>query len=168
MSEYSREGGQTPGVPGQGQGAGNVSSQFGERTDQLADQAGDTLPADRPATGQVGEDASARTRRYDQARERASEIGHKAQQRAEQGKEKAATGMHRAADRIRERGSGSEGLAGQASSKAASGMDKAADYLKDHNTDEMLKDAERYAKDHPGQAILGAAVAGFLLGKILL
>jgi hypothetical protein len=168
MSEYSREGGQTPGVPGQGQSAGSMGSQFSERTEPLGDQAGDTLPADRPASTDVPQGPSTRTRRYDQARERASAMSHKAQQRAEQGKEKAATGMHRAADRIRERGSGSEGLAGQASSKAANGMDKAADYLKDHNTDEMLKDAERYAKEHPGQAIVGAVVAGFLLGKIIL
>jgi ElaB/YqjD/DUF883 family membrane-anchored ribosome-binding protein len=168
MSEYSREGGQAPGAPGQGQ-SGSMSSQFSERTEPLGDQAGDTLPADRPSAPDVSKDVSgARTRRYDQARERATEFGHKARQGAEQGKEKAATGMHRAADRIRERGSGSEGFAGQASSKAANGMDKAADYLKDHNTDEMLKDAERYAKEHPGQAIVGAVVAGFLLGKILL
>jgi ElaB/YqjD/DUF883 family membrane-anchored ribosome-binding protein len=167
MSEYSREGGQAPGAPGQGQ-SGSMSSQFSERTEPLGDQAGDTLPADRPASADVAQGPSTKTRRYDQARERASAMSHKAQQRAEQGKEKAATGMHRAADRIRERGSGSEGLAGQASSKAANGMDKAADYLKDHNTDEMLKDAERYAKEHPGQAIVGAVVAGFLLGKILL
>jgi ElaB/YqjD/DUF883 family membrane-anchored ribosome-binding protein len=167
MSEYSREGGQTPGVPGQGQSAGNMTSQFGERTEQLGDQAGDTLPADRPASG-VSQDAGTRTRRYDQARERATEFGHKARQGADQGKEKAATGMHRAAGRIRERGSGTEGFAGQASTKAADGMDKAADYLKERNPDEMLKDAERYAKEHPGQAIVGAVVAGFLLGKILL
>jgi ElaB/YqjD/DUF883 family membrane-anchored ribosome-binding protein len=158
----SREGGQTPSTPGQG-------TDGGEQAQELSEQTRDTISA----SSQPAEDASSQVggqpqRRFGQYRDRASQFGHRARGQADAGKEKAATGMHRAAERMRERGGGSEGFAGQASTKAADGMDKAADYLKERNPDEMLKDAERYAKEHPGQAIAGAVVAGFLLGKILL
>jgi ElaB/YqjD/DUF883 family membrane-anchored ribosome-binding protein len=46
-------------------------------------------------------------------------------------------------------------------------MESAAGYLKEHSTTEMWEDLEHYAKEHPGQALAGAVVTGFLLGRIL-
>jgi ElaB/YqjD/DUF883 family membrane-anchored ribosome-binding protein len=75
--------------------------------------------------------------------------------------------MERAADKIRERSESMDGAPAQAGAKVAEGMETAATYLKDHSTTEMWTDLEQYAKQHPGQALAGAIVTGFLLGRIL-
>jgi ElaB/YqjD/DUF883 family membrane-anchored ribosome-binding protein len=103
----------------------------------------------------------------DQAKEKASEYGEKAQEQAELAKDQAAGGIERAADALRERSESMEGTPAQAGIKVADSMETAAAYLKDHNTTEMWGDLERYAKQHPGQALAGAVVTGFILGRIL-
>ena len=103
----------------------------------------------------------------EQAKEKASEYGEKAQEQAEQAKDQAAGGMERAAEALRERAGSTEGAPAQASLKVAEGMETASMYLKQHNTTEMWSDAERFAKEHPGKALAGAVVTGFVLGRIL-
>jgi hypothetical protein len=46
-------------------------------------------------------------------------------------------------------------------------MDTAATYLKEHSTSDMLNDLEHFAKEHPGQALAGAVITGFVVGRIL-
>jgi ElaB/YqjD/DUF883 family membrane-anchored ribosome-binding protein len=103
----------------------------------------------------------------EQAKEKASEYGEKAQEQAEQAKDQAAGGMERAAGMIRDRSTSMDGTTGEAGTKVAAGMESAATYLKEHNTTEMWNDLELYAKEHPGQALAGAVVTGFVLGRIL-
>jgi hypothetical protein len=55
----------------------------------------------------------------------------------------------------------------QAGAKAADALDNASGYLRTHETSEILNDVESYAKAHPAQALAGAVVAGFVLGRIL-
>lgn len=108
------------------------------------------------------------TREYaEKARETAQEYGQKAQENVESGKSQAAGGMERAADMVRERTAGVEGPAAEAGTKVAEGMESAATYLKQHSTSDILSDIEKYAKEHPAQALAGAVFTGFVLGRIL-
>ena len=101
------------------------------------------------------------------ARDKVSEFGQKAQQQADAGKDKAAGGMESAASKLREQAAGTDGMTAQAGTKVADGMEKTAGYLREHDTTEMLDDVEKYVKDHPMQAVAGAVIGGFLVGRIL-
>ncbi|MCC6381518.1 MAG: hypothetical protein IT304_03370, partial [Dehalococcoidia bacterium] len=90
----------------------------------------------------------------------------KVQEQADAGLDRAASGLQKAADQMRDR-AGSEGLQGQVATKAADTMEKTASYLREHDTDEIWKDMESFVKDHPMQAAAGALVAGFVLGRLL-
>jgi hypothetical protein len=103
----------------------------------------------------------------EQAREKASEYGERAKEQIEAGREQTASGMERAAGMVRERTGDSSGVAGQAGVKVAESMESAAVYLREHNTADIWSDVESYAKQHPGKALAGAVVAGFLIGRLL-
>jgi ElaB/YqjD/DUF883 family membrane-anchored ribosome-binding protein len=103
----------------------------------------------------------------DTARDKASDLGQKAQHQAEVGKDKAAGGMESAADKLREQASKSDGMTAKAGTKAADTMERSADYLREHDTGEILDDVEQYVKDHPMQAVAGAVIGGFVIGRIL-
>lgn len=103
----------------------------------------------------------------EKAREVASEYGQKAQDQIETGKDQAAIGIEKAAEKLRERAGQSGGMPAQATEKVAAGMENAATYLRDHSTNDIWADVEYYVREHPTQAVAGAVVAGFLLGRIL-
>jgi ElaB/YqjD/DUF883 family membrane-anchored ribosome-binding protein len=115
-------------------------------------------------TSPDGKDAS---QLMDDARTKAAEVGQQAQEKLEQGKDTAASGMESAADKIRERTQYSDGVQAKAGTKVAEGMEKTAGYLKEHDTNEMVDDLEKYVREHPVQALAGAVVGGFLVGRIL-
>lgn len=127
-----------------------------------------TGQAQNPAEGYrgpVGGEGGSET--AEKAREKASEYRESAQQQAEAGKEQAAGGMERAAEMTRERMQGQGGMAAQAGGRVAEGMESAAGYLRTHDTNEMWNDIESYARTHPAQALAGAIVTGFFIGRIL-
>jgi vacuolar-type H+-ATPase subunit H len=104
----------------------------------------------------------------EKARETASEYGEKAKEQAEMGKDQAASGMEKAAEMMRDRVGGSDGgVTAQAGTKVADTMENAASYLREHDTTEMWSDVETFARTHPTQALAGAVVAGFLLGRLI-
>ena len=103
----------------------------------------------------------------EQVREKAAEYGEKAQQQLDAGKDQAAAGMERAAGQLRERAAQGGGVPAQAGMKVADTMDQAAGYLREHTTAEMWDEVEMYVRQHPAQALAGAAFAGFMLGRIL-
>jgi ElaB/YqjD/DUF883 family membrane-anchored ribosome-binding protein len=100
-------------------------------------------------------------------RDQAGERMEQGRDRIEEGREKAAEGAHTAAERVREEAEHRGGMQGKMGIKAADTMEQAAGYLREHKTDEIWSDMERYAKDHPMQAVGGAVFAGFVLGRIL-
>jgi ElaB/YqjD/DUF883 family membrane-anchored ribosome-binding protein len=118
------------------------------------------MPSEDGMRGQSRDTAS-------QVKDKASELGQKAQQQADIGKDKAAGGMESAADKIREQAGKSDGMTAQTGTKVADGMEKTAGYLREHDTTEMLDDVEKYVKDHPMQAVAGAVIGGFVIGRIL-
>jgi ElaB/YqjD/DUF883 family membrane-anchored ribosome-binding protein len=97
-----------------------------------------------------------------EARERMSEYGQEAQHRAEEGRERTAESLGRAATEVRGRAGNMPG--GQ---QVAEGMERTAEYLREHDTTEIMNDVERYVRQHPMQAIAGAVVAGFVIARIL-
>jgi len=60
-----------------------------------------------------------------------------------------------------------DGTAGAVADKAAAGMERTAQYLRDRGTAEMWDDVEAYVRVHPVQGIAGAVAAGFIVGRIL-
>jgi ElaB/YqjD/DUF883 family membrane-anchored ribosome-binding protein len=133
-----------------------------------ASERADGTSETRDKAQEYGEQARDKAQEYgSQAREKAQEYGEQAQQRAEQGKEQAAGGMERAAETLRSRTGDSSGVTAEAGTKAADAMEGAASYLRSHDTTEIWSDVESFAKTHPTQALAGAIVAGFVLGRIL-
>jgi len=125
--------------------------------------AGDTYDPEQQPEG-LGQRAREMT---EDARQKAEEVGQQARERAEQGKEATASGLDTAADQIRERIGQGEGTAAQAGTKVADKLENTATYLREHETGEMWHDFERYVKDHPVQAAVGALAAGFFVGRMM-
>jgi ElaB/YqjD/DUF883 family membrane-anchored ribosome-binding protein len=75
---------------------------------------------------------------------------------AASGLDSAAAGIHASADKL-------GGIAHQ----AADGLGATAGYLRENKVGDMMADVEAYLKAHPAQALVGAAVLGFLAGRML-
>lgn len=101
------------------------------------------------------------------AQDKAGEYGRVAQENIEKGKGVAAESMGRLATQVRERTATSEGMAATAGETVASTMEGTAAYLREHEVADIWGDMERYAREHPMQAVAGAVVAGFLIGRMI-
>lgn len=110
------------------------------------------------ATGQGG---------MDDAGQRTQQATQQARQKADEGVDRAASGMQSAAEKLRERAEGKSGMTAEVGTKAADTMERGASYLREHDTQEIIDDVERYVREHPMQALAGAVVGGFLIGRIL-
>ena len=100
------------------------------------------------------------------AQDKAMEYGQVAQERVEAGKDTAAEGLQSVAEKVREK-AGGDGMTAQAGTKVADTMEKTAGYLREHETGEIMEDIERYVRDHPMQAVAGAVIGGFIIGRML-
>lgn len=113
-------------------------------------------------TGQGGVDDAGQ-----RMQERTQEAAEQARQKADEGVDRAAGGMQSAAEKLRERTEGKSGMTAEVGTKAADTMERGATYLREHDTQEIIDDVERYVREHPMQALAGAVVGGFLIGRIL-
>jgi ElaB/YqjD/DUF883 family membrane-anchored ribosome-binding protein len=132
-----------------------------ERSPYTGDTERDASMGDESAAGMSGggrarREASAMTQK---AREQASQV-------ADEATTTAGESMESVASKLREGTEGQGGMAGQAGTKVADSMENTASYLKEHDTQEMLDDLERYVREHPMQALAGAIVGGFLIGRV--
>lgn len=128
----------------------------------------DTTPYDE------GMGSSERSDRMDDIRERAAGIGSKIKEKASQfgssvsqsadrQRENAAKGLDRAASSLHE-GVGSAAKAGH---NLADGMESTASYLRNHSFGDMGNDVMTLCRKHPVQALVSAAVVGFLVGRVI-
>ena len=101
------------------------------------------------------------------AREQASQYGEKAQEAMGRGTERAGSGLTTVGEKIRERTEGQGGTAEQVGSRVAGGLEKAGQYLRDKDSSQMFDDVEEYVRSHPMQGLVGAVVAGFVIGRVL-
>jgi hypothetical protein len=103
----------------------------------------------------------------DRAMEQAEAVRDKAMEQADAAKDEAADRLQSGARSLRERAEGAGGTTGQAGVKVADTMERTAGYLREHDTADMWNDFEQLVRDHPRQALVGALVAGFVLGRIV-
>lgn len=99
--------------------------------------------------------------------EKGAGYAERAREQIAAGKDQAAEGMERAAEMVRERTAGMGGMTAEAGTKAAETMERASGYLRQRGAGEVWDDIERYAREHPTQALAGALIAGFLIGRML-
>jgi ElaB/YqjD/DUF883 family membrane-anchored ribosome-binding protein len=110
----------------------------------------------------------------DDLRERAASLGSKIKDKASQfgttvsstvdrQRETAARGLDRAASSLHE-GVGSAAKVGHG---VADGMESTATYLRSHSFGDMGNDVMTLCRKHPVQALVSAAVLGFVVGRLI-
>jgi hypothetical protein len=90
-------------------------------------------------------------------------IGRTAAERAERLRTSAAGGLESVASALHRQGQRVAGAADSAADTAAAG----AHYLRQHDVRTIRNDVMRVVRRHPGTALLGAAILGFLAGRSL-
>ena len=101
-----------------------------------------------------------------QAQHRVHEIGEKAQHRIEDQRDRVASRIEGAASRLRERADAAGPIGHTAGEKVAVRMEAAAGYLHQRQTREIAGDFAAYVRQHPLKALLGAALIGYLFGRL--
>lgn len=103
-----------------------------------------------------------------EAQRQAAEAGRKTlgqidqqQQTAASGPEAAASTLHQSAERLR----GGEKVS-KAAHATADKVRQTADFVREHDVNAMVQNVQDLVKRHPGQALLAAAVVGFLVGRV--
>ena len=93
----------------------------------------------------------------------------KVMEKADAGRERAAEGMHTAAEQVREKAEQLPGgeRTGEIVQKAADKMDSAAGYMREHDVNEMMTDFQQIVRDHPRESLIAAAAVGFLVGRAM-
>ena len=101
------------------------------------------------------------------AQEQARRYGQRAMDAVESGRQSAASTLDNAASGIRARADSLPGGAdvSRFARRAADRIGGAAQYLREHEVKDMMSSVESFVKDHPAQALIGAAVVGFLAGR---
>jgi hypothetical protein len=94
-------------------------------------------------------------------KDKASQIGNNVSQTIDRQRENAAKGLDRAASTLHD-GVGSAAKVGHG---VADGMESTASYLRTHNVGDIGSDVIGICKRHPAQALISAAVVGFLVGR---
>ena len=101
------------------------------------------------------------------ASEKASEYSGKLHEGADAGVNRAAEGLEKAAVQLRDRAENGGGMQEKVGVRVADSLDKTSQYLRDHEATEIWSDVERFVQQHPMQAAVGAAVAGYVVAKVL-
>jgi hypothetical protein len=101
------------------------------------------------------------------AQQQAKRYGQRAMDAVESGRESAATSLDSAASGIRAKADSLPGGpdVSRFARRAADKIGGAAQYLRDHEVKDMMSEVQSFVKEHPAQALLGAAVIGFLAGR---
>jgi ElaB/YqjD/DUF883 family membrane-anchored ribosome-binding protein len=101
------------------------------------------------------------------AQEEAKRYGQRALDAVESGRQTAASTLDSAASGIRSKADSLPGGAdvSRFARRAADKIGGAAQYLREHEVKDMMSEAESFIKEHPTQALLGAALVGFLAGR---
>jgi hypothetical protein len=106
----------------------------------------------------------------DQARQVAGELRTQVNEQAGQQQQRAASGLRGLAQGLADMAEGKGAPSGQAQSlvrEAADRLHLAAGRLEDRQPTELLDDVRAFARRRPGVFLLGAAAAGFLVGRMV-
>ncbi len=104
-----------------------------------------------------------------EAQVRGDQARKQVESKAEEQKNRAADHIDKAADKVRDKGQQLPGgdTTRQMAGMAANKMGQVADYLHQTNTDDMLAKVREFTRQHPMQALMGAAFVGLYLGRKL-
>jgi len=137
--------------------ASEVASGAQEKAGEVAQQARDEAANVASAAGEKASElaGTARQELRERARSEASNVGER---------------MRSIADELRAMGQTSQEQGGMTAglvSQLADKVDTGAQRLSEGDLDAVLDDVKRFARNRPGAFLLGAAGAGFLVGRIL-
>lgn len=96
-------------------------------------------------------------------KDKASQFGSTVSSTVDRQRETAARGLDRAASGLHD-GVGSAAKVGHG---VADGMESTATYLRNHSFGDMGSDVLSLCKKHPVQALVSAAVLGFVMGRLI-
>jgi ElaB/YqjD/DUF883 family membrane-anchored ribosome-binding protein len=96
-------------------------------------------------------------------KDKASQLGTTVSSTVDRQRETAARGLDRAASSLHD-GVGSAAKMGHG---VADGMESTATYLRNHSFGDMGNDVLSLCKKHPVQALVSAAVLGFVMGRLI-
>ena len=101
------------------------------------------------------------------AQDQATKYGQKAVEAVDASRESAASTLESAAEGIRAKADRLPGgpQASEYARRAADKLGATANYIRDHEVKDMASDLQSFIKAHPAQALIGAAVIGFLAGR---
>ena len=161
-----------PTTPSGAMGQGGQPDQGGSGAGQAMGQAGHVADQAKEKATQVADTAKEKaTQAADTAKEKAGQVADQVSTKADAGIDKAAGGLDKAADMLRERseqmGGGQGGAVQSIAGQAATQLDGAAQFLKDKDTDQLMADLEDLVRRKPTQTLLVAAGVGFLLSKVV-
>jgi ElaB/YqjD/DUF883 family membrane-anchored ribosome-binding protein len=129
---------------------------FGSPSDTIADATSSV----RDAARQAQEQATA-------LGQKASELGRSAVEALDAQRGAAASGIESAATALRSNAERLPSTVNTLAHQTASTLSATADYVRDNTMRDAVMDLKSYVKAHPTQALVGAAVVGFLAGRLL-
>jgi ElaB/YqjD/DUF883 family membrane-anchored ribosome-binding protein len=99
--------------------------------------------------------------------DQAAKYGQKAVEAVDASRDSAASTLDTAAAGIRSKADSLPGgpQVSQFARRTADSLGTTADYLREHEMKDMMSDLASFIKAHPTQALIGAAVVGFLAGR---
>ena len=103
----------------------------------------------------------------DKAQEKVSDYGSKLHEQADVNIDRAADGLEKAAEEMRSRMGDKGGVQSQVGTRVADSLDKTSQYLRDHQAEDIWNDMEHFVKEHPIQAAVTAAFAGFMVARMM-
>ena len=115
-------------------------------------------------TGSFGNELADRAT---EAKDAMSDMARTATQKVDESRSMAADGLDDAASAVKERAGELPGgqRVKELASAAADRLSTTADYVRRHDAKHMMADLETVVKNHPGPALLVAAIFGFVLGR---
>jgi hypothetical protein len=150
------QGGQRQSGPGQGGG------RFGNQANAVAEQV-------RKEGEKIGQNVGQDLR--EEGREIAGDVRHYVEDFAQSGKktvterlQHVSLALHRAADTLREE---EEDATGRMANQAADRIDQVCSYLDNHEPSDLLRSADRFARQQPMVVVGGLLLAGVMLGRFL-
>jgi ElaB/YqjD/DUF883 family membrane-anchored ribosome-binding protein len=82
-------------------------------------------------------------------------------------KTEAATARSRITDTVNEMSEAATDNVRRVTRNVTDGMQRAADYVRGNDLQKISADVLDYAKSNPAQALIGAAIAGFVVGRLI-
>lgn len=99
--------------------------------------------------------------------QRAHQYVDRAQEQAERLSERALEGIERAAEAFREQAEGKPYIPNAAGDAVAGGMEQTAGYLRKRGPLGAASDVQGQIRSHPMMSLVGAAVAGYFVGRLM-